>query len=87
MPIMLLAALIAAYILAHFMFMAHAFYHDSWLGAGVTTALWLWAGISLTTLVVHNALDQRPFKLTLLSCGNRFLSLLAMGLILGWLHP
>jgi len=87
MPLMFLAALLTAYILAHVMYMAHAFYHYSWLSTGVTTALWLWLGVSATTLFIHNVMDLKPAKLTAISIGNRLLSLLAMGLILGWLHP
>jgi len=87
LPWVFLAALLTAYIMAHVMYLAHAFYEYDWLSTGITTALWLWLGLSATSLYIHNAMDQRPAKLTVLSIGNRFLSLLAMGLILGWLHP
>jgi xanthine/uracil permease len=87
MPGVFLAALVTAYCIAYFSFLYHYFFADSWLAASVMTALLLWVGVSATTLFVHNALDQRPAKLTVISMGNRLLSLLAMGLILGWLHP
>jgi len=82
----LLAALITAEVTAYFTFLYHFFFVDSWLMAGVTTALILWL-VSMTTLYIHNSLDQRPSNLTYVSMGNRLLSLLAMGLIIGWLHP
>lgn len=87
MPLMFIAALLGAFVMAHFVFIVHAFYKDSWMAAGVTTSLWVWAGFSFTTLLVHNALDQRPTRLSYINVGNRLVSLLAMGLILGWLHP
>jgi xanthine/uracil permease len=87
MPWVFVAALVTAYFVAYFSFLYHSFFGDSWLTASVVTALLLWVGLSATTTFVHNALEQRPKQLTVISMGNRLLSLLAMGLILGWLHP
>ena len=87
LPWVFLASLLTAYVMAHVMYMSHAFYGYSWLATGITTAIWLWLGISATTLVVHNTMELRPFKLTLIAIGNRLVTLLAVGLILGWLHP
>jgi hypothetical protein len=86
-PWVFVAALLTAYIIAHVMYMAHAFYGYSWISTGVTSAIWLWLGVSATTLYIHETMDLKPMKLTMISIGNRFVSLLAMGLILGWLHP
>lgn len=80
------AALITAEVTAYFTFLYHFFFEDSWLVAGLTTALILWL-LSMTTLFIHNSLDQRPSNLTYISMGNRLASLLAMGLIIGCLHP
>jgi divalent metal cation (Fe/Co/Zn/Cd) transporter len=87
MPLVFAAALITAYVTAYVTFLYHNFFQGSWVGAGVVTALVLWVGVSATTTFVHNSLDQRPSKLTAISLGNRLLSILAMGLIIGWLHP
>lgn len=87
MPMVFIAALITAYVVAYFSFLYQNFFQTSWVGAGVVTALILWLGVAATTVYVHNALDQRPSKLTAISLGNRLLSILAMGLIVGWLHP
>jgi hypothetical protein len=86
-PLLFVAALLVAYVLAHFVAIVHNYFGNSWLAAGFGTALWVWVGFTLTTLFVHNAMDQRPFNLTIISWGNRLVSLLAMGLILGWIHP
>ena len=82
-----IAALITAEVVAYFMYLYHAFFDDSWIGAGIDVSLILWLGVSATTLHIHNSMDQRSNHLTYISMGNRLLSLLAMGLILGWLHP
>ena len=81
------AALVTAEVVAYMTFLYHAYFADNWLSAGVITSLILWLGLSATTLFIHNSLDQRPNHLTYISMGNRLLSLLAMGLIIGWLHP
>jgi hypothetical protein len=87
MPMVFAGALITAYVVAYVTFLYQNFFQTSWVGAGVVTALILWLGISATTVYVHNSVDQRPSKLTAISLGNRLLSIVAMGLIIGWLHP
>lgn len=87
MPWVFVAALVTAYVVAYFTFLYFNFFQTSWLSAGVVTSLILWVGVSATTTFVHNSVDQRPSKLTAISAGNRLLSILAMGLIIGWLHP
>jgi hypothetical protein len=87
MPVVFVAALVTAYVVAYVTFLYEMFFHTSWLRAGLVTSLILWLGLSATTLVVHNSLDQRPKNLQWISLGNRLLSILAMGLIIGWLHP
>ena len=82
-----IAALVVAYVMAQFMYVEHAFYHAGWMSDALLTALLAWLGFSFTTIFVHNALEQRPARSTYIAWGNRFLSYLAMGLILGWLHP
>ncbi len=80
-------ALITAYAVAFVAGLYHSNYHDSWLTAGVTSSLILFVGISATTIMIHNTLNQVPQKLTSITLTNRLLSILAMGLIIGWLHP
>ena len=87
MPLVFVAALITSYVVAYMTFLYQSYFNGSWLMAGITTSLILWLGLSATTTFVHNSVDQRPLKLTAISLGNRLLSILAMGLIIGWLHP
>jgi small-conductance mechanosensitive channel len=87
MPGVFIAALITAYVVAYMTFLYQAFFQTSWIEAGLVTSLILWLGLSVTTTYVHNSLDQRPSQLTAISMGNRLLSILAMGALIGWLHP
>lgn len=87
MPLIFLGALVTAYAVAYVSFLYQNYFDDTWLAAGVVTSLLLWVGVSATTLFIHGKVNQWPDRLTVISLGNRLLSLLAMGLIIGWLHP
>lgn len=87
MPLIFVAALVTALVVAYFTFLYHNFFAGSWEMAGLISSLILWLGLSATTLFVHETLDDRPAQLLYLSLGNRLLSILAMGAIIGWLHP
>ena len=76
-------SLLTAYIIAHVAALSAAFYGVSALSAGLSTAFWLWAGISLTTVVVHDVFEARPWRLTFITVGYQFFLLMAMGLIIG----
>jgi len=80
-------ALITSYVVAYFSCLYQNFYHSSWLSSGVVVSGVLFIGISATTVIIHNTLNQVHSKLIFITLGNRLLSLLAMGLIVGWLHP
>ncbi len=82
-----LGSLLTAYILAHVAFLSHAFFKNSFFMDAVNTAFWLWLGISATTLVIHNSFEHKPWKLTALAMGNRLVTLLAMGMVIGLLKP
>jgi hypothetical protein len=80
-------ALITAYAVAYVACLYQAFYRSSWIMAGVVSSIVLFVGISASTVAIHDTLNQKPSKLISITLGNRFLSILAMGLIIGWLHP
>jgi FtsH-binding integral membrane protein len=82
-----IGALITSYTIAFVTFLYHSYYRGSWIVAGIATSLVLFVGISATTIAIHDTLNQIPSKLINIKFGNRFLSILAMGLIIGWLHP
>ena len=87
MPLVFVAALVTAYVIAYVTFLYHSFFGGSWEMAGLTTSLVLWLGLSATSLFIHSSMEQRSSQLLYISLGNRLLSILAMGVILGWLHP
>ncbi len=83
----LVASVLTAYILAHVAYMSHSFFGHSFFMDAVDTALWLWLGISATTLLVHYSFDRRPWKLTAIAIGNRFVTFMVMGMIIGLIRP
>lgn len=84
---MFIASLISAYILAHFMFAMHYFYADSWLAAGLSTAFLAWLGFLAMRVWTHDLFEKRPLQLTMITVGSELVTFLAMGAVLGWLHP
>ncbi len=83
----LVTSFLMAYVLAHVTYLANSFFHNSYMSDALQTAFWLWLGISATTIVMHDAFEQRPMKLTAMNLGNQLATLLAMGFIIGWLKP
>ncbi len=81
------ASLLTAYILAHVTYLSNHFFGTSFMSSALQTAFWLWLGISATTVVTHDAFEGRPMTLTALTLGHNLVSILAMGLVIGWLHP
>jgi hypothetical protein len=85
MGIALIVSFLTAYVIAHVAALSKAFFDVSTLEAGLTTAFWLWLGISATSLIVHDIFERRPGQLTLLNVVHQFFMLSAMGLIIGLL--
>jgi hypothetical protein len=82
-----ISALLTAYTVAFVTFLYQSFYHGSWFAAGLASSLILAVGVSGTTVLIHDTTNQLPSKLINITLGNRLLSIVAMGLIIGWLHP
>ena len=80
-----LISLLTAYVLAHMIFLSNQFFGNSYLSDALNTAFWVWLGFVATRILTHNMFDQRPRKLTLLALGNEFITIMTMGLIIGWL--
>lgn len=81
-------SLITAYVLAHVTFLSHKFYgHESFLQDALTTAFWLWLGLTAARMITHDLFERRPTKLTLLSIGHELVTLEVMALIIGLLKP
>lgn len=87
MGLTFLLSLLTAYILAHVTFLANQFFGNSFMSDALSTAFWLWLGLVFTRITVHNLFEQKPGKLTLLAVSNEFVTIMVMGLVIGWLAP
>jgi hypothetical protein len=81
--ITLVVSLITAYVLAHVTYLSNQFFHHSFLQDAVTTAFWLWLGLTAARFITHDAFEGRPAKLTILNCAHELVTLLVMGVIIG----
>lgn len=82
MPVLIVASLVTAYVLALFIKYFHAYHGGSWYKAGVWTALLAWVGLAGTALVAHEAFEKRSKKVVSINLGNRLVTLVVMGLII-----
>ena len=84
-PLVIAAVLsfITAYVLAHTIELSYAYFGRPYVETGLITGFWLWLGIAFTQMVMHDAFEQRPMKLTFLNVMSQLVTLLAMGLVLG----
>ena len=80
-----LMSLLTAYVLAHVTALSHAYFNYGVLETAFSAAFWLWLGIAATTVVIHDTFENRPWKLTALTLGNSFVTLMFMALFIGWL--
>ncbi|HTH72200.1 MAG TPA: DUF1761 domain-containing protein [Candidatus Pristimantibacillus sp.] len=80
-------SLLTAYVLAHVSFLSNKFFGNSFFQDALSTAFWLWLGLVVTRMTTHYLFEQKPTKLIWLNIGNEFVTIMLMGLIIGWLHP
>ena len=62
---------------------AHDFFKNSFLQDALTTAFWLWLGITAARFITHDAFEGRPPKLTILNVSHEFVTFMVMALIIG----
>lgn len=77
------ASLITAYVLAHVAFLSNKYFGNSFIQEAVTTAFWLWLGLTGARILVHDLFERRSTKLTLINSGHELATILVMGLIIG----
>jgi hypothetical protein len=77
------ASLVTAYILAHVTFLSNTFFHHGFLQDALTTAFWLWLGLTAARFLVHDLFEGRPIKLTAINAGHELLTIMVMALIIG----
>ncbi len=79
---LVVASLVTAYVLAHFIAYTYNYAGGSWLSAAVLTSLWVWLGFVATAIVAHGVFDPRDKKVHYINAGNRLVTLVIMALIL-----
>lgn len=77
-------SLITAYVLAHVTYLSNQFFHNSFFQDALTTAFWLWLGLTAARIVTHDAFEGRPVALTLMTVSHEFVTIMIMGAIIGW---
>lgn len=80
-------SLLTAFVLAHMAYLAHTFYGNSFFMDAVTTAFWLWLGLTAARFITHDAFERRPLKLTVLNVTHELVTLMVMGVVIGLLKP
>ncbi len=58
---------------------------DVTLWRGLISALFVWVGFVVTTMVVNHRFQMKPWSLTIIDAGHYLLVLLAQGAIIGWM--
>lgn len=81
------ASLVTAYILAHVTYLSNHFFGHSFLQDALTTAFWLWLGLTAARFVTHDAFEQRPMQLTAITLAHELVTLEVMALVIGLLKP
>lgn len=77
--------LISAFVLTHMTRMSLMIYDYSGWSTGLITAFWMWLGFMLPVQVTNTLFsDEKNWKLLAIDTGYQLVSLLAMGMILGW---
>lgn len=85
MVIAILGALVTAYVLAHFTFLANEYFGNSFFMDALSVAFWGWLGFTAMRLVMHDAFEGRPSKLTFINTAHELVTFMVMGAIIGWL--
>ncbi len=58
---------------------------DISLWRGIVTALYMWSGFVVTTMVVNHRFQMKSWSLTIIDAGHYLFVLLAQGAIIGWM--
>ncbi len=61
------------------------FFNNSSIWCALLTGFVAWLAFSATTLLTHNAFEQKPQKLTLINNGYQLVLFLLTALIVGWM--
>ena len=80
----LIVSFISAVVLAGAISIVYVFYGETnFLLDAVLTALIFWAGFTAARFITHDAFENRPKLLTLLTISHELVTFLVMGLVIG----
>jgi hypothetical protein len=80
-----MASLVTAYVLAHVTYLSNQFFGNSFLQDALTTAFWLWLGLTAARMVTHDLFEQRSPGLTFMNIVHELITLEVMALVIGLL--
>lgn len=76
-------SLLTAYVLYHVIVMSMNYFHYPKLMTGLTSAVWMWLGFIMPVQATDMIFGGKTWKLFGINTGYQFVSLLAMGIVLG----
>lgn len=78
-------ALITAYALSHIMSLSMNFYHYNPIMTGLTSAFSMWLGFVMPVQVTATIFGDKKWQLLAIDTGFQLASILAMGIVIGFL--
>jgi hypothetical protein len=79
-------AIITAYVLAHVMGLAEAFYNYPMVQTGFTSTLWMWLGFVMPVQLTGQIFGEKKWKLLAIDTGYQLASLVVMGIVIGLMN-
>lgn len=82
--ITLFANIVTVLAFAVLIYVSSVFFKDDSVWRALLVGFVAWLAFSATTLVTHNAFEQKPQRLTLINNGYQLVLFLVVALIIGW---
>jgi hypothetical protein len=76
-------SLLTAYVVAYVAGLIEGYSGEGDMVSALGSAFWLWFGIAAASVIVHDAFDQRPIQKTAIAVGERLVTLMVIGFIIG----
>ena len=76
-------SILTAYVVAYVASLIEAHSGDGDMVSALGSAFWLWVGIAAASVIVHDAFEQRSVQMVVIAVGERLVTLMVMGVIIG----
>ena len=83
MIIVLFANIITSIVLVVVINVCRVVFENTTIWLALLIGFMLWLAFSATTLITHNAFEQKPIKLTLINVGYQLILFISMSLVIG----